>query len=76
MNYLSFLFHENILRLVGHFIVSCLKRRNILKQLKQMSYMDQLTKLGNRFGLVKYIENLETDSSLGFVYCDITGKTE
>lgn len=64
---------ENILRLVGHFIVSCLKRRNILKQLEQMSYMDQLTKLGNRFGLVKYIDNLEADDSIGFVYCDITG---
>ena len=64
---------ENILRLIGHFIVSCLKRRNILKQLEQMSYMDQLTKLGNRFGLDKFIENFEPDDSLGFVYCDITG---
>lgn len=38
-----------------------------------MSYMDQLTKLGNRFGLDKFIENFEPDDSLGFVYCDITG---
>lgn len=64
---------QNMLQIVGHFIVSCLKRRNLLKQLRKMSYYDQLTKFGNRFAMNTYIENMQHDESIGVVYCDITG---
>lgn len=64
---------QNMLEIVGHFIVSCLKRRDLLKELHEMSYHDQLTKLGNRFAMDKYLEDCSDEDSLGVVYCDITG---
>ena len=41
--------------------------------LENMSYKDQLTKLGNRFAMEKYINEIDTEKSIGVVYCDITG---
>lgn len=69
----SFDYTQNMLQIVGHFIVSCLKRRDLLLQLQEMSYHDQLTKLGNRFAMDKYLSECTQESSLGVVYCDITG---
>lgn len=62
-----------MLQIVGHFIVSCLKRRDLLHQLQEMSYHDQLTKLGNRFAMAKYLTDHAQGGSIGVVYCDITG---
>ena len=39
---------SNMLQIMGHFIVSSIRRRNLVRELEQMSYSDQLTKLGNR----------------------------
>lgn len=64
---------ENMLQIVGHFIISCLKRRNLLKQLEQMSYSDPLTQLGNRFGMDRYMAESNFGDTIGVVYCDITG---
>lgn len=64
---------QNMLQIVGHFIISCLKRRDLLKQLRQMSYCDQLTQFGNRFAMYEYISNMRQEESVGTVYCDITG---
>ena len=69
----SFDYAQNMLQIVGHFIVSCLKRRDLLMQLEKMSYYDQLTKLGNRFAMDKYMEDCSHESGFGVVYCDITG---
>ena len=69
----SFDYAQNMLQIVGHFIVSCLKRRNLLIQLQKMSYYDQLTKLGNRFAMDKYMEDCSYEDCFGVVYCDITG---
>ena len=53
---------SNMLQIMGHFLVSCIKRRNLMSQLENMSYKDQLTKLGNRFAMEKYInENVDYD---------------
>ena len=41
--------------------------------LENMSYKDQLTKLGNRFAMEKYINEIDAEKSIGVVYCDITG---
>lgn len=69
----SLKYAENMLQIVGHFIVSGLKRRNLYNELRQMSYYDQLTRLGNRFGMDKYIAGCAGCTSIGLVYCDITG---
>lgn len=64
---------SNILHILGHFIISCIRRRNLVRELKVMSYSDQLTGLGNRYALNKYMNTVDEDRSLGIVYCDVTG---
>lgn len=63
---------ESMLQITGHFIVSALKRRNIATELKFMAHRDQLTKLGNRYALNEFIENLNP-CNIGVIYGDITG---
>lgn len=69
----SFEYTQNLLQIVGHFIVSCLRRRKLKKQLEQMSFHDQLTQLGNRFAMDHYMKQCDHEKSMGVVYCDITG---
>lgn len=69
----SYEYTQNMLQIVGHFITSCLKRRDLLIELKEMSYNDQLTKLGNRFAMDKFMQECKIDGSFGAIYCDITG---
>ena len=64
---------QNMLEIVGHFIVSCLKRRNLLNELRDMSYCDQLTGIGNRHAMYEYMADMRYGQSIGVVYCDITG---
>ena len=68
LNYCS-----DLLEIMGHFIISSLRRRNLLKQLKDLSYKDQLTKIGNRHAMNEFIDNLPKNKTLGVVYCDVTG---
>lgn len=69
----SYEYTQNFLQIMGHFIVSSLKRRDLVKQLQNMSYSDQLTQLGNRFAMERYLEGAIKSGNLGVVYCDITG---
>ncbi|MBD5540762.1 MAG: diguanylate cyclase [Lachnospiraceae bacterium] len=64
---------SDMLQIMAHFIISSLKRRNLVQRLKEMSYRDQLTQIGNRYAMNEYIDNLQNERSLGIVYCDITG---
>ena len=64
---------RNMFQIMGHFIISCLKRRNLIRQLRRMSYSDQLTGIGNRHAMNEYISQIRHNESLGVVYCDITG---
>ena len=64
---------HNMLQIVGYFISSCIRRRNLLMQLENMSYKDALTKLGNRFSVEKFVKRLDKNKCIGAVYCDITG---
>ena len=68
LNYAS-----NMLQITGHFMISSLKRRNLMHQLEHMSYYDQLTGFGNRYAVNKYVSELQSTDSFGLVYCDITG---
>lgn len=64
---------SNMLQIMGHFIVSSLKRRNLMRQLEKMSYSDQLTGLGNRYAVERFVRNMDKRDSIGVLYCDITG---
>ena len=66
-------FASNMLQIVGCFIVSSIKRRNLVRKLEKLSYSDQLTNLGNRHAMVDYTTKLPKEKALGTVYCDITG---
>lgn len=64
---------SDMLQIMAHFLVSCIRRRNLVRQLEKMSCTDALTKLGNRFAMDNYITNINTEKSIGVIYCDITG---
>lgn len=64
---------SNMLQIMGHFIESLLKMRNLVRNLQRMSYLDQLTQIGNRYAMVEHMENMHSDESVGIVYGDITG---
>lgn len=64
---------SNMLQIMGHFIESLLKMRNLVRNLKRMSYLDQLTQIGNRYAMVEYKKTMCPDESVGIVYGDITG---
>lgn len=63
----------DMLLIMGHFIESLLKMRNLVRNLQRMSYLDQLTQVGNRYAMVKYTEDMHPGESVGIVYGDITG---
>ncbi len=64
---------SNMLQITGHFIVSSIKRRDLVRQLQMLSYHDQLTGIGNRHAMWKFVKQLCPSESLGVVYCDVTG---
>lgn len=64
---------SNMLQIMAHFIISSMKRRNLVKRLQYMSYTDQLTKFGNRYAMEEYIKNMADEESVGVVFCDMTG---
>ena len=64
---------SNMLQIMGHFIVSTLKRRNLVNQLQKMSLCDQLTRLGNRHAMEEFLNSRSFTNGVGVVFCDITG---
>lgn len=63
----------NILQIISNFIVSTLRRRELYRQLKEMSQYDCLTGLGNRYAMNEYVEHLKDGQDMGIIYCDMTG---
>ena len=63
---------RTLFQIMAHFIVVCIKRRNLTNELREMSYSDPLTHLGNRFAMDDYLQKIDPEQSLGLVYCDIT----
>lgn len=63
----------NMLQIMGSFLVSCIKRRNLVRRLEDLSCKDALTQLGNRFAMDKYIKQIDPEKSISVVYCDVTG---
>lgn len=64
---------SDMFQIMGHFFVSTLRRRNLVKRLEDMSYRDQLTDIGNRHAMNDYMTKIDPENSLGIVYCDVTG---
>lgn len=64
---------SDMLQIMGHFITSSLKRRNLVALLQQRSYYDQLTGFGNRYAMNEKIESMPEGGSLGVIFCDVTG---
>lgn len=64
---------QDMLQIINHFIVATLRRRNLIRSLREISLQDQLTGLGNRHAMDEYMESLVSDKSLGIAYCDVTG---
>ena len=62
-----------MLRIMAYFIVTELQRRDLVRSLNEMSYLDQQTGLGNRHAYQRHIDENLSDDSLGVVFCDITG---
>ena len=64
---------STMFQVVGHFMVSLLKRRELVKRLENLSYYDQLTGAKNRHAMEEYIENVSANKSIGVVYGDVMG---
>ncbi len=70
----DFLNHISVMFMVlGYFISSMLKRRNLVERLEKLSYYDQLTGALNRHGMNEFIANVNPNASIGIVYCDVMG---
>lgn len=62
-----------MLKVLGHFINSMLKRRDLVNKLESLSYYDQLTGAKNRHAMSEKITSIPSYVSLGIVYTDIMG---
>ncbi len=70
----EFLNHISTMFMVlGYFITSILRRRNLVEKLEKMSYRDQLTGALNRHGMNEFVANVNHEKSIGIVYCDLMG---
>ncbi len=68
LNHISMLFH-----ILGHFIVSIIRRRNLVRRLEILSYYDKLTGLKNRHAMYDYMDSFEKGESIGILYLDVMG---
>jgi diguanylate cyclase (GGDEF)-like protein len=59
--------------ILGHFLVSLLRRRDLVEKLRNLSFFDQLTGCGNRHAMEDYEENRNPFLPIGVVYCDVMG---
>lgn len=72
-NEFSLEYVRNILKITSNFIVSSLRRRKLYLQLREMSHYDYLTRLGNRYAMQEFVENIPKHREMGVLYCDVTG---
>lgn len=70
----NYLDHISVMfQVLGHFIVSILRRRDLVQKLEILSYYDQLTGAKNRHGMNEFISNVHHHESIGILYCDVLG---
>lgn len=64
---------RSLMQVIGYFIVSLLKRRDLLNRLNALSFQDVLTGAFNRNAMFERYEAPWPGTSLGVIYCDVTG---
>lgn len=64
---------STLMHILGHFILSMIKRRNLVARLENLSYYDQLTGLKNRHAMYDYLDSFGSKQSIGVLYIDIMG---
>ncbi len=64
---------STMFQIMGHFIVSLLRKQNMIKSLEMISLYDQLTKLGNRHAMHEYVRTINSEKSIGVMYSDVMG---
>lgn len=69
----NFYLLSTLFSMLGDFMLSLLKRRNLVSKLEQLSYVDPLTSAFNRNALFDFIEKNHHANKLGIIYCDISG---
>lgn len=70
----EFLNHvSTMFKIMGHFISSLLRRRDLVKRLEKMSFYDQLTGFKNRHAMNDYFAAMKKENSIGVLYCDVMG---
>ena len=62
-----------LFQILGNFMVSLLHRRNHVKRLEDVCFLDQLTGINNRHAMNKYVTVLRPEDSIGILFCDVTG---
>ena len=62
----------SLMRAISFFIITLLKRRDLLKRLNTLSFQDTLTGAYNRNAMFEQCV-FSDESSVGVIYCDITG---
>lgn len=70
----EFLNHvSTMFKIMGHFISSLLRRRDLVKRLEKMSFYDQLTGFKNRHAMDDYFDGMKREDCIGVLYCDVMG---
>lgn len=64
---------STLFSILGHFISSLIKRRNLVKRLENLSFYDQLTGLKNRHAMYDYMDVFGGEESIGILYIDVMG---
>lgn len=64
---------SGLVQIMAHFVAALLKQRSLGNDTGKIIHTDMLTGLGNRYAMEAYAQKLSDDSSIGAVYCDVTG---
>ena len=68
------LYHiTHTLQILGYFLVSILRRRNLVRRLEELCFLDQLTGIGNRHAMNAAVSKGAAEKSNGILYCDVMG---
>ena len=62
-----------LFKVMGYFVTTLLRRRDLLRKLNALSFQDSLTGAYNRNAMFEHSARLGKKSHVGVVYCDITG---
>lgn len=63
----------NLGMLLSVYIVATIQQRELVKNLEQLSYHDQMTGALNRYALKPYLDQPSLACDTGVVYCDVVG---